>query len=75
MIVNDFAAKNEDGDPQIILDPSETNQYSMRQWVGLQPETKLASQQTKIFNMVISVPADAGLRTIFDLDLCPVWAN
>jgi hypothetical protein len=59
MTVNDFGAKNETGDPEIILDTAETSQYSMRQWVGPQPDIKLASQQTKIFNMVISVPKDA----------------
>jgi len=59
MSVNDFRAKNEYGDPEIILDPSETTQYSMRQWVGPQPDVKLSSQQTKIFNMTIAVPKDA----------------
>lgn len=59
MTVNDFGAKNETGDPEIILDTAETSQYSMRQWVGPQPDIKLSSQQTKIFNMVISVPKDA----------------
>ena len=59
MSVNDFGAKNESGDPEIILDPSETTQYSMRQWVGPQPDVKLNSQQTKIFGMTIEVPKDA----------------
>ena len=59
MSVNDFGAKNESGDPEIILDPSETTQYSMRQWVGPQPDVKLNSQQTKIFAMTIQVPKDA----------------
>jgi hypothetical protein len=59
MTVNDFGAKNETGDPEIILDTAETSQYSMRQWVGTQGDVRLASQQTKIFNMVINVPKDA----------------
>ncbi len=59
MTVNDFGAKNEAGDPEIILDTAETSQYSMRQWVGPQADIKLSSQQTKIFSMVISVPKDA----------------
>jgi hypothetical protein len=59
MSVNDFGAKNEQGDPEIILDPTETSQYSMRQWVGPQANVRLASQQTKVFSMVINVPKDA----------------
>jgi hypothetical protein len=59
MTVNDFGAKNEQGDPEIILDTSETSQYSMRQWVSPQPDVKLSSQQTKIFAMTINVPKDA----------------
>ena len=53
---NDFAAKDESGDPNIILNPSATVPYSLRNWVQLPGQFTLAPKQTKTLSIPIVVP-------------------
>ena len=57
--VNDFTAKDELGDPQIILDPNETSSYSLRTWVTNVQSLTLASKEAKTATAIISIPKNA----------------
>lgn len=57
--VNDFAAKGEDGDPEIFLDEREKTTYSLKGWVKKIPDFTFVSQETKTIPVIISVPAQA----------------
>ncbi|HSX08278.1 MAG TPA: hypothetical protein VLG11_05275 [Candidatus Saccharimonadales bacterium] len=54
---NDFAAKDENGDPNIILNTSDSVPFSLREWVQLPAPFTLASKQTKTLEIPIAVPA------------------
>lgn len=51
--VNDFRAKDESGNPDIILDSTEDNPYSMKSWYG--PLSKLTLQPKKIENLTVTI--------------------
>ncbi len=55
---NDFAAKDENGDPNIILNTSAAVPYSLRAWVQLPSQFTLAAKQTKTLSIPIVVPAN-----------------
>lgn len=57
--INDFGAKNEKGDPKIIFDEAQTLAYSLRRWIASPPPFKVASNETKVLEFPIKVPADA----------------
>lgn len=56
---NDFAAKNETGEPNIIFDESDSTTYSLRHWIGAPEPFKIAAQQTKTVEFPITIPRDA----------------
>lgn len=56
---NDFGAKDETGDPNIIFDTSKATPYSMRNWVQLPDLFTLASKETKTLSIPIAIPANA----------------
>lgn len=57
--VNDFGAKNENGDPEIFLDNTGNRTFSMKQWVSPMPNTLFKTQESKNMPVNIKVPADA----------------
>lgn len=58
--VNDFGAKNETGEPNIIFDDSSKDSvYSLRQWVQVPGEFTIASKETKTIAVPIQVPTNA----------------
>lgn len=56
---NDFAAKDETGDPKIILDDALEDSYGLRRFVQLPAPFTLISQQSKVIEVPIIVPKDA----------------
>lgn len=58
--VNDFVANGEDGTPKIILDETEPNPYSLKNWVGFLPDLTLKSKEIKNLPVTITVPANAS---------------
>lgn len=58
--VNDFVASGEDGTPKILLDESEPNPYSLKDWVAPLPELTLQPRQIENLPVTINVPADAA---------------
>lgn len=57
--INDFGAKNETGEPNIIFDDNQTTSYSLRNWVSAPDPFVLSPNQTKSVNFVINVPPGA----------------
>ena len=60
--VNDFGAKDEAGNPKIILEEDEDNQngtFSLKNWVSKIPNYTLKSQEEKNIAVKISIPKDA----------------
>lgn len=57
---NDFGAKNETGEPNIIFeDNADTGRFSLRQWITSPEPFRIASQETKTVEFPINVPEDA----------------
>jgi hypothetical protein len=56
---NDFGAKGEDGEPNIIFDDNENTPYSLRQWISGPQPFVLKSKQTQTVNFPITVPKNA----------------
>ncbi|MGH7197013.1 MAG: hypothetical protein ACREGJ_04615 [Candidatus Saccharimonadales bacterium] len=56
---NDFGAKNETGEPNIIFDDTQSTDYSLRHWIASAEPFKLASKETKTLEFPINVPKDA----------------
>jgi hypothetical protein len=56
---NDFGAKNETGEPEIIFDDTKSNSYSLRSWIVSPDPFKVKSKETKTVEFPIKVPADA----------------
>jgi hypothetical protein len=56
---NDFGAKNETGEPNIIFDDSHNNSYALRHWIAPVAPFKIASKQSKTIDFSIQVPEDA----------------
>lgn len=58
--VNDFSAKDETGNPQVILDQNATNGgYSLKSWVSPITPITLGAQQNQTVNFTISIPENA----------------
>ncbi len=57
--INDFGAKNESGEPNIIFDDNQTTSYSLRNWVSAPAPFVLGANQSKNVDFVINVPGDA----------------
>jgi hypothetical protein len=57
--VNDFGAKNETGEPNIIFDYTQESSYSLHSWVTAPPPFVLGSKQSKQVQFQINVPSDA----------------
>lgn len=56
---NDFGAKDETGDPNIIFDDAQNTSYSLKNWIGAPAPFKVASHVTKSLDFPITVPKDA----------------
>ena len=58
MEIEDFTVSGETG--QVIIEPAETETYSLARWVQVSPETfTLEPAEQKIVDFIINVPADA----------------
>lgn len=57
--VNDFGAKNETGEPNIIFEDTENTGYSLRQWVQSPTPFKIKAHESKTVDFPIAVPAQA----------------
>lgn len=58
--LNDFGAKNETGEPNIIFEDDQSSAaHSLRQWISSPAPFKLASQESKTLEIPITPPADA----------------
>lgn len=57
--LNDFGAKNETGEPNIIFDDVNNSSYSLRQWITSPEPFTLASKQSRSIEVKIDVPPDA----------------
>lgn len=57
---NDFTAAGEDGTPKIIMEPTEDNPYSIRDWIAPIAPLTLKPREIKNLPITIRVPADAA---------------
>ncbi len=58
--VNDFQAKDETGNPEVILeDTSGDSSYSFRQWVNPIGDMVLAPKESRVVNATVNVPQNA----------------
>lgn len=57
--INDFGAKDETGEPNIIFDYTQETPYSLRNWVTAPDPFVLGSKQAKQVQFQINVPKDA----------------
>jgi hypothetical protein len=57
---NDFVANGEDGTPKVLLDPTETSPYSIKDWISTPTKLTLVPKEIKSMNITINVPADAS---------------
>lgn len=57
--INDFGAKNETGEPNIIFDYTQESSYTLHSWVVAPPPFVLGSKQSKLVQFQVNVPADA----------------
>ena len=58
--VEDFVAKGEDGQPQILLETNERSPYSLKDWVTIPRDTYLAKGEAKTVAITMRVPASAS---------------
>lgn len=58
--LNDFVASGEDGTPKILMDESEPNPYSLKEWVTPLPQLLLEPRQIETLPVTINVPANAA---------------
>jgi hypothetical protein len=58
--INDFVASGEDGNPKILLDDTEVNPYSIKDWISPLSDLTLESKKTKDLVVTISVPSNAS---------------
>ncbi len=56
---DDFGAKGEDGEPQLLLDEKEATRYSLKFWVKDVPGFNLVPQEVKTAMITIAVPQNA----------------
>jgi len=57
--VDDFGAKDETGQPSIILDSTDSLPTSIKTWVRAIPSFRLQSNETKHINVSMVIPSDA----------------
>ena len=58
--INDFKAKDETGDPEVILDTQdEEPTYSLRSWIAPIPSLTLQSKQSQSLTIPVNIPSDA----------------
>lgn len=58
--INDFKAKDETGNPQVITDTNEDNSaYSLRAWATLSNQFTLKPKENRVVNVMVSVPPNA----------------
>lgn len=57
--VDDFGAKGEDGQPQILLDETSSTRYSLKYWAGATAPITLQPQEAKMVTVTVKVPANA----------------
>jgi hypothetical protein len=58
--INDFVASGEDGTPKILLDETEPNPYSLKNWIKSLPRLDLKPRQIENLPITISVPSNAA---------------
>ncbi len=58
-LANDFKAKGEEGDPNIILDPNEVGTFSLRHWIQPVADMRLESQEMRTLSVQIKIPKNA----------------
>jgi hypothetical protein len=56
---DDFGAKNETGDPEILLNETGSTRYSLKYWIASVPSLTLQSEQMQAISVPIVVPANA----------------
>lgn len=56
---NDFGAKDESGEPNIIFDDAQSTVYSLKSWIASPQPFKIATKETKTLTFPITVPNDA----------------
>jgi len=56
----DFVSNGEDGQPKILLNPSEKSPYSIKDWLKTISSVTLAPGQRETLEVTISVPKDAS---------------
>lgn len=56
---DDFGAKDETGNPQILLDETGASRFSLKYWIKSVPSLTLQSQQEQSLSIPINVPANA----------------
>jgi hypothetical protein len=56
---DDFGAKGENGEPQILLDEKEASRYSLKFWVQAVPSFRLKSQEVRTAQISFMVPQNA----------------
>ena len=56
---DDFGAKGEDGQPQILLDEKDATPYSLKFWIESVPNLRLSPQKIETVSIKINVPKNA----------------
>jgi hypothetical protein len=58
--VNDFKAKDESGNPQVILDNNNSSStYSLHTWIDTIPKLTLKAQESRSLSFTVAVPSNA----------------
>jgi len=57
--VDDFGAKGESGEPQILLDETASTRYSLKYWIATVPSVTLKSQELETLSVPVNVPKNA----------------
>ena len=57
--VDDFGAKGEDGEPQILSSETSSTRYSLKYWIATVPSVTLKSQEQQTLNVPVNVPKNA----------------
>lgn len=58
--INDFRAKDESGNPEIILDENDVDPtFSLKSWMTPAPNMTLKSKESRVVDVQVDVPADA----------------
>jgi len=58
--INDFVASGEDGTPKILLDETEPNPFSLKNWIEPLPQLTLKSREIQKLPVTIDVPSNAA---------------